>query len=351
MRDIISILHRKIGSNYPPFIVAEMSGNHNRSLDRALKIVDAAAEAKVDAIKLQTYTPETMTLDINKEEFIVSNSDSPWNGESMSELYKKAYTPWEWHKELFEHCKKHGLICFSTPFDSSAVEYLEELGVPAYKIASPENIDLPLIRCVAKTGKPVLISTGMATVAELDLAVRTAKENGAHEIALLKCTSSYPANPENANISTIPHMRSLFNLQIGISDHTMGIGVSVASVAYGATIIEKHFTLDRSEGGVDATFSMEPEEMRLLVEESKKAWLAKGQIQYGPSGSENSSLKGRRSLYIVNDMKQGDILTPENLHSIRPGLGLSPAYYDILIGKKINCAVSKGTPMCWDFIG
>ncbi len=263
-----------------PFIIAEMSGNHNQSLDRALAIVDAAAEAGVDAIKIQTYTADTMTLDIDTGEFFIADKDSLWEGESLYHLYEKAYTPWEWHKPIFDRCREVGILGFSTPFDDTAVDFLEKLSVPFYKIASFENVDLPLVKKVAKTGKPIIVSTGMTTVAELDDLVRTARENGCEDLTLLKCTSSYPASPQGTNLRTIPHMQELFHCRVGLSDHTLGIGVAVASIALGATVIEKHFTLSRAEGGVDAAFSLEPAEMSQLVEECRAAYEALGEIGY-----------------------------------------------------------------------
>lgn len=339
-----------IGAGYEPFIIAEMSGNHNHSLERALKIVEAAAEAGAHALKLQTYTAETMTLDIHDGDFYIEDPDSLWQGTSLYQLYQEAYTPWEWHKPIFDRCKELGLIAFSTPFDESAVDFLESLDVPAYKIASFENTDLPLIRKVAATGKPVIISTGMATVAELDETVRAAREAGCRDLVLLKCTSTYPAEPNNTNITTIPHMRDLFNCQVGLSDHTMGVGVAVASVALGATVIEKHFTLSRADGGVDSEFSMEPAEMKSLVEETRKAWLSLGTITYGATLKELESLKLRRSLYIARDMKVGDEFTKENVRAIRPGLGLPTKYLDQVIGKKITKDTTKGAPLSWDII-
>ena len=333
-----------------PFIIAEMSGNHNQSLERAMKIVEAAAETGVDAIKLQTYTADTMTIDKDTDEFFIADKDSLWQGESLYNLYKKAYTPWEWQEKIFRHAEELGLICFSTPFDDTAVDFLEGIGCPIYKIASFENIDLPLIRKVAKTGKPIIASTGMASVAELDEMVRTAKENGCGDLTLLKCTSSYPATPEGTNLRTIPHMKELFSCKVGLSDHTLGIGTAVASIALGATVIEKHFTLSRSDGGVDSAFSLEPEEMKLLVRECNTAYQALGEIRYDTQEQEQKSLQFRRSLYIVEDMKKGDILTLKNLRIIRPGLGLTPKYYDILLGKKVNRDIAKGTAVSWDII-
>ncbi|MBW2570142.1 MAG: pseudaminic acid synthase [Deltaproteobacteria bacterium] len=346
----IEILHRKIGPNHPPFIIAEMSGNHNQSLDRALAIVEAAAKAGAHAVKLQTYTADTMTLDIAEGEFFINDPDSLWKGKSLYDLYKEAYTPWEWHKPIFDRCRELGLIYLSTPFDETAVDFLEELNVPCYKIASFENTDIPLIRKVAATGKPMIISTGMATIAELDETVRTVRKAGCRDMILLKCTSSYPATPESTNILTIPHMAILFDCQVGLSDHTMGIGVAVASVALGAIIIEKHFTLRRADGGVDSAFSMEPDEMSALVCETKRAWQALGKINYCLTEKEERSLIFRRSLYIVQDMKKGDILTKENLRAIRPGLGLAPKYYDTLLGKRVGRNTKRGTFVNWKLL-
>lgn len=333
-----------------PFIIAEMSGNHNQSLDRALTIVDAAAKAGVDAVKIQTYTADTMTLDINEREFFIADKNSLWKGESLYSLYKKAYTPWEWHEAIFNRCKEWGIIGFSTPFDFTAVDFLEELQVPCYKIASFENVDLPLIKKVAKTGKPIIASTGMTTVAEIDDLVATARNNGCEDLTLLKCTSSYPATPEGTNLMTIPHMKELFHCRVGLSDHTLGIGAAVASIALGGTVIEKHFTLSRAEGGVDSAFSLEPDEMALLVRECNTAWQALGHISYEVAEQEKKSLQFRRSLYIVEDLKKGDILTEKNVRSIRPGLGLSPKYYDVVLGKRVKCDVKRGTGLSWDVI-
>lgn len=333
-----------------PCVIAEMSGNHNHSLERAIKIVEAAAEAGVDAVKLQTYTADTMTIDKSDGEFFISDESSLWKGSSLYELYQKAYTPWEWHKPIFERCKELGILCFSTPFDASAVDFLEKLDVPCYKIASFENIDIPLVRRIAQTGKPILASTGMATVAELDDLVRTARENGCSDLTLLKCTSSYPATPEGTNLLTIPHMRELFRCNVGLSDHTLGIGVAVASVALGATVIEKHFTLSRAEGGVDADFSLEPKEMAQLVRECRTAWKALGEVSYAPTEQEKKSMQFRRSLYIVENMRSGEILTKKNLRSIRPGFGLSPKYYDMLLGKRVCQDVKRGTALDWNLI-
>ena len=331
-----------------PFIIAEMSGNHNHSLERALEIVDAAADAGVDALKIQTYTADTITIDKSDGEFFIADPKSLWKGESLYSLYQKAYTPWEWHKPIFDRCKEKGIIGFSTPFDFTAVDFLEDLNVPFYKIASFENVDIPLIRKIAKTGKPIIASTGMASLAELSELVETAKANGCNDLTLLKCTSSYPATPAGSNLATIPHMKALFDCTVGLSDHTLGIGVAVASIAFGAMVIEKHFTLSRAEGGVDAAFSLEPQEMKELVKEVNAAYEAIGAVHYGLTSQE--STKFRRSLYIVEDMKAGDVITEKNMRSIRPGLGLPPKYYDILLGKKVKCNVKRGTALSWDMI-
>jgi N-acetylneuraminate synthase len=341
---------RPIGRNHRPFIIAEMSGNHNQSLERALAIVDAAADAGVDALKIQTYTADTMTLDIHEGEFFIDDPTNNWEGNSLYNLYLQAYTPWEWHQAIFDRCRERGIIGFSTPFDESAVDFLESLDVPAYKIASFENIDLPLIRKAASTGKPLIVSTGMATAAELDELVRTAREAGCRDLVLLKCTSSYPATPEDSNLATIPHMRELFGCEVGLSDHTLGIGAAVAAVAFGATVIEKHFTLRRSDGGVDAAFSMEPEEMKALVVETERARQAIGTVRYGCIDSEQASMKHRRTLYIARDMKAGDVFTRENLRAIRPGFGLHPKYMPMLLGKRIRKDAAKGTPVTWELL-
>ena len=346
----INIAGRKIGKNHPPFIIAEMSGNHNSSLERALAIAEAAAKSGAHALKLQTYTADTMTLDIKEGEFFINDPKSLWKGSSLYDLYKKAYTPWEWHEAIFKKCRELGIICFSTPFDETAVDFLESLNVPAYKIASFENVHLPLIRKAASTGKPLIISTGMATIAELDEAVKTAREAGCRDIVLLKCTSTYPATPEDTNLLTIPHLKELFGAETGLSDHTLGIGVAVASVALGATVIEKHFTLSRTDGGVDSVFSMEPGEMKLLVEETHTAWQALGRVSYDKTEKEKASAVFRRSVYVVKDVEKGEKLTADNIRIIRPGNGIPPKFYDIILGKIASCDIKRGTPMRWEFI-
>jgi len=347
----MKIMDAPIGHQHQPLVIAEMSGNHNQSLGRALAIVDAAADAGAHAIKLQTYTAETMTLDLADGEFFISDPKSLGAGQSLHALYQQAYTPWEWHAPIMERARSRGLLCFSSPFDESAVDFLETLEVPAYKIASFECIDLPLIRKAAATGKPMIISTGMATIAEIAEAVDTARAAGCRDLVLLKCTSTYPASPENSNLRTISHMRELFGCEVGLSDHTLGIGVAIAAVAFGATVIEKHFTLARTDGGVDATFSLEPAELASLVIETQRAWQALGQIKYGPTEAEEKARLRRRSLYIAEDLQAGDVLTPSNLRRIRPGHGLPPKYYDMLLGKRVNQDVKRGTAVAWTLVG
>ena len=340
----------KIGPGASPFIVAEISCNHNQSLDRALEIVEASAQAGAHAVKIQTSTPDTMTLDLADGEFVIRDEKSLWNGRTLYDLYKEAYTPWEWHKPIFDRCRELGVVGFSTPFSLAAVDFLETLHVPLYKIASFENVDIPLIKRAAKTGKPLIISTGMATAAELDEAVSAARGAGCRDLVLLKCTSTYPAPPDDINLLTIPEMKSRFGCHVGLSDHTLGIGVGVAAVTLGAVFVEKHVTLSRSDGGLDSAFSMEPDELRLLVTETAKARLALGHVSFGPTEKEKKSLQFRRSLYVVRDMQAGDVFTEENLKSIRPGRGLPPKFYDELLGKKVLRAVKRGTPVSLDMI-
>ena len=344
----MKIANANIDSENPPFIIAEMSGNHNQSLDRALEIVESAAETGAHALKLQTYTADTMTLNLKEGDFFIDDPKSLWSGKSLYELYEKAYTPWEWHQPIFDRCRELGMIGFSTPFDETAVDFLESLEVPCYKIASFENTDLPLVRKVASTGKPMIISTGMASIAELDETVRAAREAGCEDLILLKCTSTYPATPENSNLKTIPHLQELFQVQVGLSDHTLGVGAGVASVALGATVIEKHFTLSRADGGVDSAFSMEPYEMKQLVIESERAWQALGVVRYGSTKAEEKSRVFRRSLYIAEPVQQGEALTKENLRCIRPGLGLPPKYYEVFLGKQAKRDIPAGTPVSWN---
>lgn len=348
---IIKLGHRAIGLGQAPFIIAELSGNHDQSLDKALAMVDAAAKCGADAIKIQTYTADSMTLDIHHAEFVIQDHDNLWQGKSLYALYQQAMTPWEWHQAIFERAKQHGVLAFSTPFDQTAVDYLEQLNVPCYKIASFENSDHALLAAVAKTGKPVIMSTGMATQTELAESVAVLKANGCRELILLKCTSHYPAAPIDANLATIPHLAQLFGCQVGLSDHTAGIGVAVASVVLGATVIEKHFVLDRAEGGVDAEFSLEPVEFSALVQECNRAAVALGKVTYGGTEKEQASRKFRRSLYIAQDMQAGDIFTSKNLRSVRPGLGLEPKYLPMFLGKPVKVSLTKGTALTWDHLG
>ena len=346
----IKIGNRLIGAKQLPFIIAELSGNHDQSLDKALAMVDAAAKCGADAIKIQTYTADSMTLDISYGDFVIQDADNLWQGQSLHDLYQKAMTPWNWHKTIFDRAASHGMLAFSTPFDLAAVEYLEQLNTPCYKIASFENSDHGLLAAVAKTGKPVIMSTGMATQSELAESVEVLRKNGCTELILLKCTSHYPAAPVDANLATIPHLAELFGCQVGLSDHTAGIGVAVASVVLGATIIEKHFVLDRSEGGVDAEFSLEPTEFSALVQECNRAAVALGKVTYGGTEKEQASRKYRRSLYIAEDMQAGDVFNATNLRSVRPGLGLEPKYLPMLLGKPIKKAAKKGTAMSWEYL-
>jgi N-acetylneuraminate synthase len=341
---------RTIGPGSPPLVIAEMSGNHNQSLARALSIVEAAARCGAHALKLQTYTADTMTLDSAQGDFFISDPKSLWHGKSLHKLYGEAHTPWDWHQALFRRGRELGLIVFSTPFDETAVDFLEGLEVPAYKIASFENTDLPLVRRVAATGKPMIVSTGMATLAELDELVSTARAAGCRDLVLLKCTSTYPASPENSNLRTIEHLRATFGCEVGLSDHTLGTGVAVAAVALGATVIEKHFTLSRADGGVDSTFSMEPDELTRLVEDTEKAWRALGSVHYGPTAAERASTIFRRSIYAVADIAAGERLTADNVRCIRPGAGLPPKYYELVLGRPARTAIRRGTPLSWELI-
>lgn len=339
---------RLVGAGQRPYLIAEMSGNHNQSLDRALEIVDAAAASGADAIKLQTYTAETMTLNLTTKDFVIDDPKSLWNGRQLYSLYDEAHTPWEWHKPIIRRATELGMHCFSTPFDFSAVDFLESLDVPAYKIASFEITDLPLVKRVAMTGKPMIMSTGMASVAEIGEAVSTARGAGAKAIILLKCTSTYPASPENSNLATLGNMAKTFDCAVGLSDHTMGCGVSIASVALGACLIEKHFTLRRADGGVDSAFSLEPDEFLMMRTEVDRAALAIGGILYGGTAAEDQSKGLRRSLYIARDMKSGEILDENNLRAVRPGHGLPPKFLDMLIGRPVARSLEAGTPASWD---
>ncbi len=324
------------------FIIAEMSGNHNQSLERALEIVDAAAKAGVSAIKLQTYTADTITI---PGAYTIRDAQSLWNGRDLYDLYQEAHTPWEWHKPIYERAKEKGLLCFSTPFDETAVDFLEKLNNPIYKIASFEVNHIPLLKYIARTGKPVIMSTGASTLAEIEEAVNTLRENGCKDLTLLKCTSTYPATPENTNLLTIPHLKQLFDCNVGLSDHTLGIGVAIASVALGATVIEKHFCLSRVEGGVDSAFSMEPQEMKMLTEEVNRAYSALGNVSYGVLEAEKNSRIFKRSIYASQAIRAGELLTKDNIKVIRPGNGLHPRYFFDLLGKKAKTDIKKGKPL------
>ena len=340
----------KISQKDKPFIIAEMSGNHNQSLDRALKIVDAAAKSGVHMLKLQTYTADTITINSRNSDFFINDKKSLWRGKNLYDLYKEAHTPWDWQEKIVKRSNKLGMLCFSTPFDETAVDFLEKINVPAYKISSFENVHLPLIKKVAQTGKPIILSTGLATKNEIEAAVETLKIGGCKEFALLKCTSAYPALPTNSNILTIPDLRKNFNCEVGLSDHTMGIGTALAAISHGATIIEKHFTLDRNDGGVDSSFSIEPKEMKILVEESARAWQALGKISYGPTESEKSGINLRRSIYVVKDINKGEKITKKNIRIIRPGKGLAPKYFEEILGRETNQNLKEGTAFTWEFL-
>lgn len=344
----IRIGERIIGQNDEPFIIAELSGNHGQKLELALEMIDAAAAAGADAIKLQTYTADSMTLDVDSADFVIQEKDSLWYGERLHSLYAKASTPYEWHEVLFARAKQHGMLAFSSPFDEHAVDFLCELNVPCFKIASFELTDLPLIAHAASKGKPLIMSTGMASLSEIDAAVNCAKDAGCDDIILLKCTSTYPADAGNSNLATIPHMRDAFGCQVGLSDHTRGVGVSVASVVLGATVIEKHFVLDRNAGGVDAEFSLEPHELKQLVDDTKRAWLSLGQVTYGGAVAEEKSKQYRRSIYVCKDVKAGQTLSAENLKIVRPAFGLAPKHWGSINGKIASRDLSKGHPLSWD---
>ncbi len=339
-----------IGDGYPPFIIAEMSGNHNGSLDRALAIVDAAADAGAHALKLQTYTADTMTIDCNQGEFFIADENSLWHGETLYALYEKAHTPWAWHAPIMERCRERRILCFSSPFDTTAVDFLETLNVPAYKIASFELLDLPLIRYVARTGKPMIISTGLAVENEITDAVNAAREAGCRQLILLKCTSSYPADPAESNLRSIPYLKSKFGVEVGLSDHTLGNAAAIAAVTLGACVIEKHFTLDREDGGVDSAFSMNPSDLMQLMRDTEIARLALGECKLGPSPKERESLQFRRTLYVVEAMQAGDVFTVNNIRSIRPGLGLPPKYLEAILDKTATQAIPRGTGLNWTLI-
>jgi pseudaminic acid synthase len=341
---------RSLSAGQPPTIIAELSGNHDGSLDSVLRLVDEAAAAGAHAVKLQTYTADTMTLDLSVGQFYLDDQSTLWHGESLYDLYARAHTPWEWHAPIFDRARSRGLVAFSTIFDPTALEFLESLDVPAYKIASFENTDLPLIRLAARTGKPLIISTGMASLDELDEAVHAAREAGCKDLVLLKCTSSYPADPAESNLRTMPFLRARYGCEVGLSDHTLGIGAAIASVAFGAVAIEKHFALSREDGGVDAAFSMTPDELAQLVQESRAAAAAMGEVHFGPTEAELKELPYRRSLYITEDLRSGDELSAGNVRPIRPGGGLSPKFFEEVMGRRVAQNVSRGTPLSWDLL-
>jgi N-acetylneuraminate synthase len=340
-----------IGPDFPPFVIAEMSGNHNGDLDRALAIVDAVAGSGAQALKIQTYTADTITIDVDSPAFRVEDAHGLWGGRTLHQLYDEAHTPWDWHRPIFDRARQHGLLPFSSPFDSTAIELLEGLGVELYKTASAEIVDLPLIRQVARTGKPIVMSTGMATMREVAAAVEAAATAGCTDLVLLACTASYPAEPADARLHNIGLLAEAFGVPVGLSDHTLGVAVSVAAVALGAVCLEKHVTLDRTDGGVDSAFSLEPAELARLRSESEAAWqAARSPRQIGPTESEQAVLRLRRSLYVVQDVRAGDEVTEQNVRSIRPAGGLPPDEISTVLGRRFSRDVSRGTPLAWDLV-
>jgi len=346
--DSIVIDGRVIGPNSPPYVVAEMSGNHNGDMARAIALLDAAKASGADAVKLQTYTADTITIDHDGPGFVIEGG--LWGGRRLHDLYREAHTPWDWHGPLFAHARALGLSIFSSPFDAGAVELLESLGAPAYKIASFELVDLPLVRRVAATGKPLIMSTGMAHLGEIAEAVAAARQAGCRDLLLLHCVSGYPTAPAEANLRTMAHLAQAFGVQTGLSDHTMGVAVSLAAVALGATFIEKHFTLKRADGGPDAAFSLEPDELKALVEGARTAWEALGRVSYDLAPSERGNLQFRRSLYVVADMAAGEVFSEANLRSIRPGYGMAPKHLPSILGRRASRAVARGTPLSWALV-
>lgn len=344
----ITIAGRKIGADHPPYVICELSGNHNGSLDRALSMIDAAAQTGCDAIKLQTYTADTLTIDCAKPDFCIEGG--LWDGRTLYDLYQEAHTPFEWHEAMFQRAKERGVTLFSTPFDESAADLLDDLGAPAFKIASFEIVDLPLIAYVAQKGKPMIMSTGLANMAEIEAAVRTAQENGCTELVLLHCISSYPAPSDQSNLRTMPHLAQSFGVVPGLSDHTHGTATSVASIALGGAVIEKHFTLARADGGPDAAFSLEPEEFKRLCTDCHDAWLSLGKVRYDVKGAEQGNIVFRRSLYAVADIAPGEALTKDNVRSIRPGYGLAPKYLPDVLGRTAHKHIARGTALSWDMI-
>jgi pseudaminic acid synthase len=344
----ITIAGQRIAVNEPPYVIAEMSANHNGNIETAYKIIETAKQAGADAVKLQTYRPDTITLDCDTEDFRIHGG--LWDGRTLYDLYKEAHMPWEWHAPLFAHARKHGITIFSSPFDKTAVDLLEDLNAPAYKIASFEAVDLPLIKFVASTGKPMIISTGMADAEEIYEAIDAAREGGCKELAVLHCVSGYPAPAADYNLRTIPDMIQRFGLVTGLSDHTLDNTTAISSVAMGASIVEKHFTLDRQGGGPDDSFSLEPAELAALCKDTKTAWAALGSVDYGRKSSEQGNAKFRRSLYFVNDLRAGETITRDSIRSVRPGFGLPPKYFDKVLGRRVSRDVSVGTPLTWDFL-
>ncbi len=345
----IEISGRRIGTGQLPYVIAEMSANHNGKLDNAKRIIEEAKKSGADAVKIQTYRPDTITLNCERDDFRVVGG--LWDGRTLYDLYREAHMPWEWHAPLFEHARKIGITIFSSPFDTTAVDLLESLNAPAYKIASFEAVDLPLIRYAARTGKPMIISTGMANREEIDEAITAAREGGCKELAILRCVSGYPAPPADYNLSTIRDMIDRLGLVTGLSDHTLDNTTAIAAVALGASIVEKHFTLDRRAGGPDDSFSLEPPELRALCEGARTAWLALGRIDYGPRSSELGNVKFRRSLYVTADLKAGDVLTADNVRSVRPGFGLAPKHLPQVLGKQVVKPVCRNTALTWDLLG
>lgn len=346
----VTIGDHVVDADHRPFVVAEMSGNHNGDLGRALAIVDAIAESGAQAVKLQTYTADTITIDADTPAFRVSAGHELWGGETLYGLYERAHTPWEWHAPIFERARQHGLVPFSSPFDDTAVDLLEGLDAPVYKIASLEIGDIALLRRVARTGKPVILSTGAATVADVHTAVRTIRDEGNEQVVVLACTSSYPASPAESNLRSVPVIRDAFDVVVGLSDHTPGIGAAVAAVALGACLVEKHVTLARADGGVDSDFSLEPAELTALAVETERAWQALGTVQLEPTAGEAESRRLRRSLYVVRDVRAGEVVTPANVRSIRPAGGLEPIHLPTVLGRTFRTDVARGTALTWDLV-
>lgn len=339
-----------ISSITDPLIIAEVSGNHNGSLDIALKLVDAAAQAGIKVIKLQTYTPDTITMNHDGKEFLIEDRKSLWFGRTLYNLYKEAYTPWEWQKEIFLYASRMGVQCFSSVFDESSVDFLESIECPAYKIASQECVHIPLIEYVAQTGKPIVISTGMASLGEIETAINAFSRKSSAAYSIMKCTSQYPADPRNSNVLTVPYMKKIFGCEVGLSDHTLGVGASLAAIAHGATFIEKHITLSRKDGGVDGAFSLEPNEFKMLNDEASRVKLSLGKVRFGPVEDEIASLQGRRSIYAVADIKAGEKFTKDNIQVIRPSGGIEPKSYRLILGKSAISDIKRGTPLNWDLM-